>query len=41
MKPLWVHTLVWIAAIAAVLVFALLGPDGSDFHTPWGAVTPR
>jgi hypothetical protein len=41
MKSLWVHTLVWIAAVLAVLVFALVGPDGSDFKVPQGAITPR
>jgi hypothetical protein len=41
MKPLWVHTLVWVAAIAAALLFAFIGPDGSDFKVPQGAIAPR
>ncbi|WP_281068633.1 hypothetical protein [Ramlibacter agri] len=41
MKPLWVHTLVWIAAVAAAVLFALVGPDGTDFSVPQGAIVPR
>lgn len=41
MKPLWVHTLIWVAAIAAALLLALFGPDGSDFKVPYGAIVPR
>jgi uncharacterized protein (DUF983 family) len=41
MKPVWVHTLVWIAAIVAAFLLAIAGPDGSDFRAPHGAVVPR
>ena len=41
MKPVWTHTLVWVAAVLAALVLALVGPDGSDFKVPHGAITPR
>lgn len=41
MKPLWVHTLLWVAAIAAALLLALIGPDGSEFKAPQGASVPR
>lgn len=41
MKPVWIHTLLWIAAVLAALVFAMLGPDGTDFKTPQGANMPR
>ena len=41
MKPLWVQTLFWVAAIAAAVLFAFAGPDGSDFDLPQGATVPR
>jgi hypothetical protein len=41
MKPLWIHTLVWVAAVAVALLFALAGPDGTDFKAPQGAAVPR
>ena len=41
MKPLWIQTLVWVAAVVVALLFALAGPDGSDFKAPQGAIAPR
>lgn len=41
MKRVWIHTLLWIAAVLAAVVFAVLGPDGTDFKTPQGANMPR
>ena len=41
MKPLWIHTLVWVAAVAAALLFAFAGPDGTDFNAAQGAGVPR
>jgi hypothetical protein len=41
MKPLWIHTLVWVAAVVVALLFALAGPDGTDFKAPHGAGVPR
>jgi hypothetical protein len=42
MKSLWTQTLVWILAIAVVILFALLGADpmGADLF-PHGSETPR
>jgi hypothetical protein len=33
MKPLWTQTLVWLAAVAAAVLLALLSPDpaGASF----------
>ena len=43
MKPLWVQTLAWIAAVLAALLLALAGPDSGDLNLgiPHGATTPR
>ena len=41
MKRLCIHTLVWVAAVLAALLMALLGPDGTDFKVPHGASVPR
>ena len=41
MKRLWIHTLVWIAAVVAALLLAFAGPDGTDFKVPHGASVPR
>jgi hypothetical protein len=48
MKPLWVQTLAWVAAIAAALLLALSGPEGSWTSRmldaplfPQGATAPR
>ena len=46
MKPLWVQTLAWIAAVAAAVLLALANPDGlgfsgSDVYRPHGGATPR
>lgn len=46
MKPLWIHTLAWVAAIATALLLALAGPEGSwTLHDPLiypqGATAPR
>ena len=41
MKPLWIPTLVWVAAVLAALLMAVYGPDGSDFKVPQGAIVPR
>jgi len=41
MKPLWIQTLVWVAAVVVVLLFALAGPDATDFKAPQGAGVPR
>jgi hypothetical protein len=45
MKPLWLQTLAWIAAVLAALLLALAGPEagsnGFDFEVPHGAGTPR
>jgi hypothetical protein len=45
MKPLWVQTLLWILAILAALLLALVGPEGSGSHgfdlIPHGANAPR
>jgi hypothetical protein len=30
-----------VAAVVAVLLFAVLGPDGTDFKAPHGAAAPR
>jgi hypothetical protein len=32
MKPLWTHTLAWVAAVLAAVVLALAGPDLSGLH---------
>ncbi|HSV84132.1 MAG TPA: hypothetical protein VLK85_33445 [Ramlibacter sp.] len=42
MKPLWIHTLAWIAAVLAALLLALAMPEGNgEFNFPAGATTPR
>lgn len=47
MKPLWIQTLAWIAAILVAVLLALAGPEGSsgsyglDFQVPHGANAPR
>lgn len=41
MKPLWIPTLVWVAAIIVALLLAFAGPDASDFKAPHGASMPR
>ncbi|MDB5750848.1 MAG: hypothetical protein JWP65_1269 [Ramlibacter sp.] len=45
MKPLWTHTLAWIAAILAALLLALAGPEaggnGFELEVAHGAGTPR
>jgi hypothetical protein len=41
MKPPWIHTLVWVAAVIAALLMALAGPDGTDFKLPHGGGVPR
>ena len=41
MKRLWIHTLVWVAAVIAALLMASYGPDGTDFKVPHGASVPR
>jgi hypothetical protein len=47
MKPLWVQTLAWIAAVLAALLLALANPDGwglsfdHEGFGPQGAGTPR
>lgn len=43
MKRLWVHTLIWLAAVVAALLLALAMPDNGhgDFNFPAGASVPR
>ena len=46
MKPLWIQTAVWIAAVIAAVLLALANPDGlglsnSDSYRPQGASMPR
>ena len=46
MKPLWIQTVVWIAAVIAAVLLALANPDGlgfspDDAYRPQGASTPR
>lgn len=45
MKPLWMQTLAWIAAVAAALLLAWAGPEVADRYLsdaiPHGASTPR
>ena len=47
MKPLWIQTLAWIAAVVAAVLLALANPDGlgfsydSDGFRPQGAMAPR
>jgi hypothetical protein len=47
MKPLWIQTLAWIAAIAVAVLFAFANPDGVPAEgspvdlVPHGSGTPR
>jgi hypothetical protein len=44
MKPLWIQTLVWIAAVLAAILLALAGPENVheiELSLPHGASTPR
>jgi len=47
MKPLWVQTLAWIAAVVAAVLLAMANPDGLGFssdgqtYRPHGAMAPR
>lgn len=46
MKPLWVQTLAWIAAILVAVLFALVGSDNGPAPgvidlLPHGSETPR
>ena len=46
MKPLWMQTLAWIAAIAIAVLLAALSPDGQPLPVPGdllpqGLATPR
>lgn len=46
MKPLWMQTLAWIAAIAVAVLFAFANPDSNtpidvDSTVPHGSVAPR
>lgn len=46
MKPLWVQTAVWIAAVIAAVLLALANPDGlglsgGEAYRPQGGSTPR
>ena len=47
MKPTWIHTLAWLAAVVAAVLLALANPDGlgysvgGDFVRPQGAMAPR
>lgn len=46
MKPLWMQTLAWIAAIAIAVLLAVLSPDTPPLPSPtdlipYGAETPR
>ena len=46
MKPLWTQTLVWIAAVAVAVLFALASPDtvhldAGELSYPAPAVAPR
>jgi hypothetical protein len=47
MKPLWLQTLAWIAAVVAAVLLAMANPEGLGFSTdgetyrPHGGITPR
>jgi hypothetical protein len=41
MKPLWMPTLAWIAAIAVAVLLALLSPETPLDLIPHGGGTPR
>ena len=47
MKPLWTHTLVWLAAALAAILLALANPDGlgiplfGEHLFPLGAAATR
>jgi hypothetical protein len=47
MKPLWIQTVAWIAAVIAAVLLALANPDGlglssgDDHYRPQGAMMPR
>jgi len=44
MKPFWVQTLAWIAAVVVAVLLALANPDGHLFFggfLPHGATAPR
>ena len=47
MKPHWIQTIAWIAAVVAAVLLALANPVGLGFFTdghayrPHGAITPR
>ena len=46
MKPLWTQTLVWIAAVAVAVLFALASPDtvnldAGEISYPAPAAAPR
>lgn len=45
MKPFWVQTLAWIAAVLVAVLLALANPDGQGFFSngllPHGASAPR
>jgi hypothetical protein len=46
MKPLWVQTLVWVAAVLIALVLAIFAPESSVYFGvesdfPQGATAPR
>lgn len=42
MKPLWVHTLLWLVAVLAAILMALAAPDNNgEFSFPQGATVPR
>lgn len=46
MKPLWMQTAAWIAAVIAALLLAFANPEGLGFSAddaprPQGAIMPR
>jgi hypothetical protein len=46
MKPLWMQTLAWIAAVLVAVLLAWANPDGIGIHLdssflPHGSETPR
>ena len=47
MKPHWIQTIAWIAAVVAAVLLALANPVGLGFFTdshalrPHGGITPR